>query len=63
MISRRVPLNWAYRIISTGRIELKYATGKKQRRTIGYMLDLLRCSSPKNDGIMLGDTNYYREWN
>ncbi|WP_157073210.1 CARDB domain-containing protein [Kribbia dieselivorans] len=52
-----------YRIISTGRIELKYATGTKQRRTIGYMLDLLGRSSPKNDGIMLGNTNYYREWN
>ncbi|WP_068399266.1 hypothetical protein [Kribbia dieselivorans] len=51
-----------YRVISTGRIELKYANGTVKRMTIGYMLDLLGRSSPTNDGIMLGKTNFYTDW-
>lgn len=50
-----------YRVISTGRIELRYANGKKVRHTIGIMHDIRGKASANNEGVMLGDTNFYRD--
>ncbi|MBO1900376.1 hypothetical protein J4H92_00240 [Leucobacter weissii] len=49
-----------YRVISKGRIELRYSNGKKKRHTIGIMHDIRGKASP-SEGVMIGDTNFYRE--
>lgn len=48
-----------YRVISKGRIELRYATGTKKRHVIGIELDVRGKPSPAGAGLVMGDTNFY----
>ena len=48
-----------YRILSHGRIELRYASGKKVVDPIGIQLDVRGKSSPRYEGVVIGTTNYY----
>jgi len=50
-----------YRILSRGRIELQYASGKKVVQPIGIELDVREKPSPRYEGVVIGDTNYYDE--
>ncbi|GAA2240852.1 hypothetical protein GCM10010401_11920 [Rarobacter faecitabidus] len=48
-----------YRILGGGRIELKYANGKKVIRTIAVFTDAREKPSPRYEGLLLGGTKYY----
>lgn len=48
-----------YRILANGRIELKFANKKVERRTIGIQHDVRGKPSPNGEGIVIGTTNYY----
>ncbi|WP_142118304.1 hypothetical protein [Rarobacter faecitabidus] len=48
-----------YKIVSAGRIELRFANGTKERTTIGFMRDVRGKASPHGVGLALGSTNYY----
>lgn len=48
-----------YKVISSGRIELRYANGKKKRYTFGLMPDI-RGKASASEGVVLGRTNFYR---
>lgn len=47
-----------YKVISTGRVELRYSDGKKKRYTIGAVRDL-RGKTSVSEGIILGSKNFY----
>jgi hypothetical protein len=62
--------NWAiippdqrgtYKVISKGRIEFRYSDGSKKRFRIGVMRDVRGKDSPKGEGLVIGDTNFYRD--
>lgn len=48
-----------YRVLSKGRIELRYDSGKREIRTIGFFQDVREKASPQGEGLLLNGTKYY----
>lgn len=49
-----------YRVLSKGRLELRYDSGKREIKTLGIFLDPREKPSPKYDGLLVTGTKYYR---
>lgn len=50
-----------YRILSNGRIQFTYASGRKVTRTIGIDQDVREKPAPQRRGLLIGDVNFYPE--
>ncbi|MEO6867230.1 MAG: hypothetical protein ABI200_04340 [Gaiellales bacterium] len=48
-----------WRIVSTGRIQLRYADGAVKHQTIAFEQNLRGAADPAGTGLLLGSTNYY----
>lgn len=49
-----------YRVLSNGRVELRYDSGKRVIQTIAVFQDAREKPSPAFDGLLLNGTKYYR---
>ncbi|SNS67896.1 hypothetical protein SAMN06309944_1291 [Micrococcales bacterium KH10] len=48
-----------YKVLSRGRVQLRYANGTKKTVTLGVFMDDREKASPRFEGILLGGTKYY----
>ncbi|MDP9821598.1 hypothetical protein J2S59_001407 [Nocardioides massiliensis] len=48
-----------YQVIARGRVQLNFASGKKQRHTLAIDHDIRNKPSPGGAGLILGDRNFY----
>lgn len=50
-----------YRVVSRGRVLLRFANGRKRRHLLAIDHDLRHRPSPQGAGLVLGDRNFYRD--